>query len=137
MVAIEAWYDGDADEPAILRTVDDLDALLDRMASDGLGFAVPPLAELTRNDDGAWVVAYIGIDAKNDLGVITYSDRDGSVISSNGRTDGDVVDYDYMGHLRELPASAEIPLAEVRRAVREFIAVDSARPTSVVWQVSG
>lgn len=135
-MAIEAWYDGEADEPIVIRGVGDLDALLDRMAADGLGFAVPPLAELSRQSADGWAVLYVGIDAKHDRGVITHSDRDGSVISSNGGDQGEPVSYDYMGNLRGLPASAEIPLADVRQGVREFVIAGGARPTSVTWQVS-
>jgi hypothetical protein len=137
VVAIEAWYDGEADEPITIRTVEDLDALLDRMVAEALGFVVPPLAELSWQDADGWAVVYVGISAKNDLGVITHSDRDGSVISSNGGDGGDAVSYDYMGNLRDLPDSAEIPLVDVRQAMREFVAADGARPTSVAWQVSG
>jgi hypothetical protein len=39
-----------------------------------------------------------------------------------------------MGHVREVPANAEIPLADVRKAVHEFMNANGARPTCVEWQ---
>jgi hypothetical protein len=40
-----------------------------------------------------------------------------------------------MGHVREVPANAEISLVDVRKAVHWFVAADGARPTCVEWQV--
>lgn len=133
-MALEAWYDIDDDEPISISTTEDMDSLLYRMASDGMSHAVPPLAEVSRHDVDGWVVAYVGISARTGRGLITHSDATDSVISFNSSGIVDVVRYDYMGHLRELPASAEIPLADVRNAVHEFVAANGARPTCVSWQ---
>lgn len=132
-MALEAWYDPD-DDPISIRTTADADALLDRMAADGAGFEVPPLAELSRHDEDGWAVSYIGVNVKSGRGIMTYSDPNGSATTSNGSHTGDTVTYDYMAHTRELPASAEIPLDDVRKAVREFVTIDNTRPTCVEWQ---
>lgn len=135
-MALEAWYDVDDDEPTMINLIADADALLDRMAADAASFDVPPLAELSRQDAHGWAVAYFGVNAKTDQGIVTHSDPSGSVISVNSMGPTGTVTYDYMGHLRELPANAEIPLADVRQAIHEFVTTNGARPTSVSWQVS-
>jgi hypothetical protein len=131
VVALEAWYDVDDDEPTLINVSADADALLDRMAADAASFDVPPLTELSRQDADGWAVAYFGVNAKTDQGIVTHSDPGGSVISvgSGGRTG--TVTYDYMGHVRELPANAEISLTDVRRAMHEFVTTNGGRPTSV------
>lgn len=133
-MALEAWYDIDDDEPISIRTAEDLDILLDRMASDGAGYAVPPLAELSRHDADGWAVAYVGVNVKIGRGILTHSDPTGSVMSFNGSSTADSVTYDYMGHVREVPGNTEIPLADLRKAVHEFVTTNGARPTCVEWQ---
>lgn len=104
------------------------------MASDGMGHEVPPLAEISRHDADGWVVAYVGISARTGRGLITHSDTTNSVISFDATGVEDVVRHDYMGHLRELPASADIPLADVRNAAHEFVDANGARPTCISRQ---
>jgi hypothetical protein len=136
-MALEAWYDVDDGEPTVIGTVDDADALFGRMAVDAARFDIPQLTEFFRHDADNWAVAYFGVNVKNDRGIVTHSDPSGSVISVNDIGTIGAVTYDYMGHLRELPANAEVPMADVRQAMREFITTNGARPTSVSWQVSG
>jgi hypothetical protein len=136
VVALEAWYDIDDEEPITVRTVDDVDTLFDRMVADAADFDVPPLSELSRHDADGWVVAYVGVNPKHDRGIVTHSDATGSVISFSGLGSAGSVTYDYMGSLRELPASAEIPLDEVRQAMREFVTTNGTRPISVSWRIS-
>jgi hypothetical protein len=134
VVALEAWYDPDDDDPITISSAADADALLDRMAADGAGFEVPPLAELSRHDEDGWAVAYVGVNITTGRGIMTHSDAAGSFVTTNGTTADQALTYDYMGHLRELSGDAEVPLTDVRRAVHEFVTTNGARPTSVEWQ---
>lgn len=121
---LEAWYDVEADDPAILTTAAEVDALLDRMVSDSLAFDVPPLVELSFAD----VVAYVGVDAKRQRGFITYNDT----ISATDDPDSTPVEYDYMGNVREIPAYAEIPLSDVRTATLDLL---TGRPSeAITWR---
>ncbi|SHF13031.1 Imm1 family immunity protein [Streptoalloteichus hindustanus] len=130
MVALEAWYD--ADEGAVLiRTSDDLDSLLDRMVRDA-DAPVPPMAELFYRGSDGWAIAQAGIRATAGRGFFAYADPDGSVMTCDSGAAGSV-EYDYMGNVREVPASAEAPIAEGRRAAHEFLRTGS-RPTCVEWQ---
>lgn len=71
MVAPAAWYDSDDDEPITISATDELDALLDRMTADAMNWVVPPLVEVSRHDVNGWAIAYIGVNARMNLGVIT------------------------------------------------------------------
>ncbi|GAA4003330.1 hypothetical protein GCM10022247_25260 [Allokutzneria multivorans] len=130
---MEAWYGIEDDEPTVIENGADLDALLDRMVVDGQGFDVPPLAELSHQGPGGWLVSYVGIDPRRGKGFMTYADPAGSVASFNGCADIKAVDYDYMGHRRQIPASAELLLGDVRKAVHELVAT-GGRPGCVAWQ---
>ncbi|WP_168200465.1 Imm1 family immunity protein [Allokutzneria sp. NRRL B-24872] len=132
-MALEAWYGIEDDEPTVIEDGADLDALLDRMIVDGQGFDVPPLAELSHQGQGGWLVSYVGLDPRRGTGFMTYSDPSGSVTSFNGGADTKAVEYDYMGHQRQLPANAELPLADIRKAVHELV-VTGGRPSCVSWQ---
>lgn len=133
-MALRAWYDPDNDdEPLIVSTTGDADAFLDRLTADQVSVQVPPLMQLSRRDADGWAVLHIGINA--DRGILTHTDATGSYITTNGAEPaGDPLIYDYMGHVREVPSNAEIPLADVRKAVHEFVTTNGARPTGVEWQ---
>ncbi|WP_344870768.1 Imm1 family immunity protein [Allokutzneria multivorans] len=133
-MVLRAWYDPDDDnEPIIVGSAQDLDALLDRLAVDGALVDVPPLMQLSRRDAEGWAVLHIGVNG--DRGVLTHTDGTGSYVTTD-RTDATAttITYDYMGHLREVPGNAEIPLPEVREAAREFVSTNGARPTRVHWR---
>ena len=132
-MALRAWYDPDNDdEPITVGTIGDADAFLDRLNADRAAMQVPPLMQLSRRDTEGWAVLHIGVNA--DRGVLTHTDAAGSFVTTNGTTAGQPLTYDYMGHVREVPGNAEVPLADVRRAVHEFVSTNGARPTSVEWQ---
>ncbi|WP_406601579.1 Imm1 family immunity protein [Lentzea miocenica] len=42
--------------------------------------------------------------------------------------------YYYLGSDTEFPATAEIPLPDVRRAAHEYMSTGGSRPTGVTWQ---
>lgn len=130
---IAAWYEGTDEEPMTLATVEDVDRLLDRVKADGDDptFMVPPMAQLAPVEEGMWSILQVGVNG--DRGFVVHTDRSGSVITWNGASGEDEVIYDYMGHVREVPASAEVPLTDVRAAAREFLIGNGARPQGITW----
>jgi hypothetical protein len=132
MVALTAWYDPDEDEPITVNSRDDLEALLDRAIADSTDAAVPPLIQLSRRDPEGWAILQVGLNDQR--GIITHTDGSGGAISSNGDSDGQNVNYDYMGHLRDVPANAEIPIQLVRKAAHEYLDSAGKRPACVNWQ---
>jgi hypothetical protein len=136
VAALMAYYET-AEDPIPVDSVADLDALVDRMASEyaAQDGPVPPVAELFRPDPWAegWVVIRLGI-AEN-RGFLAHADAAGSFITtSGGDLDGDPVVYDYQGHVREFPSDAEIPLADVIKAAHDLVVTDGQRSTAVMWR---
>jgi Immunity protein Imm1 len=129
---LRAWYDPD-DEPILVNSTDDVDVVLDRLVIDRAAMRVPPLMQLSRRDSDGWAVLHVGVN--DDRGILTHTDTTGSYATTDGTspTRSPLV-YDYMGHVREVPANAEISLIDVRKAVHEFVAANGARPTCVEWQ---
>ncbi|WP_414940770.1 Imm1 family immunity protein [Amycolatopsis sp. cmx-11-51] len=46
------------------------------------------------------------------------------------------VEYDEQAHVRAVPASAEIPVDQVREAVRRFVESGGAGPDNITWLTS-
>lgn len=136
MASLIAHYDV-REEPTAVETVTDLDALLDRMAADHASRPgpVPPMVELSRPDpwvDG-WVIVRLGLNG--DRGFLAHADAAGSFITTSGGTpDGDPLVYDHMGHVREFPSDAEVPLEDLRTAARDLITTDGDRSAAVTWR---
>ncbi len=133
-MALNAYYDVyDDNEPIDVDTTDAVDAFLTRMAADqaaGPG-PLPRLMELSRTAED-WVVVQVGVNG--DRGLITHTDPGGAFITTNGDPgDGDPLIYDYMGNVREFPADAEVPLADLRKAVHEFVTT-GVRSAAVNWR---
>ncbi|WP_101613408.1 Imm1 family immunity protein [Amycolatopsis sp. BJA-103] len=57
----------------------------------------------------------------------------GSAISTNGSDAPGTVEYDEQAHVRVVPAVAEIPVDQVREAVRRFVKSGGARPDNITW----
>ncbi|MFD9961443.1 Imm1 family immunity protein [Amycolatopsis sp. NPDC058986] len=130
---VEAWYDQDADDPTIVTTAAELDAVLDKVAAlDG-----PRLVQLYPADgpDGPELSAGL----HGDRGVLRYAGHDapsGSCSRNTGtpfaRPEWGAVRYYYMTSDNDYPDNAEIPAEAVRKAAHEFMTT-GARPTSVEW----
>ncbi|MGZ3141100.1 Imm1 family immunity protein [Lentzea chajnantorensis] len=133
MVALEIWYDVDADDPTLIRTPEELDAVLDAVAA----WPFPGQLQLLIADDPGQVVLDVGIDGTNQRGVLFYSGPDfPDAYASRGSDIAEQVPvYYYMGSDTEFPATAEIPLADVRRAAHEYMSTGGGRPSDVAWQV--
>lgn len=71
-----------------------------------------------------------------DVGALRYMGGGGNYYTLGVAIADNEVTYYYTGSDREFPADSEVPLAQVREAVKEFL-VTSERPTSVEWQDEG
>ncbi|MGW4591896.1 Imm1 family immunity protein [Amycolatopsis thermoflava] len=125
MVTLEVWYnqrpDNDFSEgdPAILiRTPDELDALITQMQQDGKGKPVPPMAECSVSGDPMRGAFYLGVG--QDKGFVLFMTPEPAQTTGDTTLTGEVT-YDYMAHLREIPASYEVPIEQVRQAARAFL----------------
>ncbi|OLT38662.1 hypothetical protein BJF85_08095 [Saccharomonospora sp. CUA-673] len=126
-MAVTAWYD--VNGPATVTTTAELDAVLDTVAAwNGAN-----LIELSDTDD-PWrtPMMNVGLDAERGVGVLVFLSPQGNYVSSNGSED-ETPQYFYQDHEREFPAGVEVPIADARRAAREYVET-RARPACVQWQ---
>jgi len=133
MVALKAWYDGEADDATIIHTAAELDAVLDEVA----GWSGPNIVELLIESDPAQAILDVGIDTEFGRGTLYYAGEgydDGCFPRSDSKSDEDPLLYYYMGSDREFPRDAEIPLAAVREAAHEYMTTGGRRPTGIDWQ---
>lgn len=126
-------YTGSPDGDATPETPAEVDALLDRIRDEvsGKGALLMLVGLAGQDDDGP--LLQVGIDG--DKGVLTYdgeSAPDG-LLSYGGDADG-LVFYSYQGTKAEFPASAEVPYATVKAAVKEFLASGGGQPTTPTWR---
>jgi hypothetical protein len=135
MVALEAWFDEDSDDPTLVNTAAELNVVLDTVT----GWAGPNIVQLMIADDLTRGALDIGLDRELNRGVLYYAGgahRTGCYSrTDNTATPGPHLYY-YMRNDREFPADAELPIDVVRRAAHEYMATDGERPTSVDWQPS-
>ncbi|HWE88064.1 MAG TPA: Imm1 family immunity protein [Pseudonocardiaceae bacterium] len=132
MVALKAWFDPENDDPTIVHTAAELDAVLDEIA----GWDGPNIVELLIDGDPGRAILDVGMDTKNNRGTLYYSGephRRGCFSRGTAVSDTEILYY-YMDSDTEYPADAEIPLAIARQAAHEYMATGGRRPTCVAWQ---
>lgn len=139
---VEAYYRHEHDDDVpIMRTPGDMDALVDALLAEPMENRTAALYHMDRPLNQAGVPDHefhIAVMPGGTTGAVRYMGRaDGEwgtwfARGDSGKT-GTVLFY-YMGHDREFPADAEIPLDLVRVAAREFLTSTGQRPTSVTWQ---
>ncbi|GAA1303448.1 Imm1 family immunity protein [Saccharothrix xinjiangensis] len=132
MVALEAWFDREAEGPTIVHTPAELDAVSDTVA----GWAGPNTVQLLIAEDPGRAILDVGLDAEYARGVLCYSGPDApdGLMSKGSDTAEEPPLYYFTGSDTEFPVDAEIPLAEVRRAAHEYLGTGGARPAGIEWQ---
>lgn len=134
MVELEAWYDAEHDGPTIIRTPDELDAVLDAVT----GWDGRILVDLYVADNRARATFNVGVNARTRCGALYYADDHGEWFSmATTESDQAPVErilYYYMNSDTEYPGDCEIPLDVVRRAAHEYMATGGERPTALTWQ---
>jgi hypothetical protein len=132
VVALAAWFDGNADEPTVVSTPDELDEVLDLVAGQG----GPRIVELLVHDDPARAIFDVGLHGQR--GTLYFSNPDhpdGCYSRGNEAASGPLIYY-YMGSDTEYPANAELPLDTIRQAAHEYLTTGGNRPTNIDWQPS-
>jgi hypothetical protein len=132
MIPLTLWYSNDQVDGDVVRTHEELDAGIDRVAALA-GQDWPALAEVTQlDDDPAAPMLYLGLHV--DKGAIMYPEPTRRVYTAGAPTGtGETMLYMQGTADCEFPASAEVPVQLVRQAAHEF-AETGVRPTCVNWQ---
>lgn len=130
---LEVWGDEGVEEATLVRTAEELEALLEKVR----GVDYPILLEILDAASPNRVILNVGVNG--DLGVLRYAggERRRGVYSRNPDTEpsqADVVLYYYMNSDTEFPANAQCPADVVLRACVEFMETGGALPSQVEWQ---
>ena len=130
---LEIWGDEGTEEATLVRTVEELEALLER--ARGAGY--PILLEVLDAASPNQVIFNVGLDG--DLGVLRYAggEHRRGVYSRNLEAEpsqAEVVLYYYMNSDTEFPVSAQVPADVVVRACVEFMESGGELPSLVRWQ---
>ncbi|WP_176740295.1 Imm1 family immunity protein [Streptomyces sp. Ncost-T10-10d] len=126
-----------ADEPLVIRTPEDVDALIDALAT---GPEFENLAILHSSERELLPSGFpdhefmVGADGKRQVGVLSFMDEKNFVSLGSSGSNGGEVAYFVAGNPTEFPSAAEIPLALVCQAAKEFLSSGGRRPTCVQWQ---
>lgn len=135
---VQAYYrEQHADEPSVVRTPEDVDALIDALATgpefENLAVLHSSQRELLPSGfpDHEFMV---GVDGKRQVGVLSFVDEKNFVSLGSSDDNGGEVAYFVVENPTEFPATAEIPLALVRQAAKEFLSSGGCRPMCVQWQ---
>ncbi|HEY9472906.1 MAG TPA: Imm1 family immunity protein [Mycobacteriales bacterium] len=139
---VKAFYlHGHGDNPLILRTPTDMDALVDALVEQTWENRVAALYHLDHPVNALGLPDHeleIAVDPDTRTGALRYmgawQGQGGTWYSqgNSGKT-GTVLHF-FMGSDNEWPADSEIPLGTVRAAVKEFLTTAGQRPTNVTWQ---
>lgn len=130
---LHAWYDERSEEPAVVTTAAELDAVLDEVAAlDG-----PTLVQLFPGGDATGPDLTVGLHG--DRGVLRYASEDSpnAFYSANPSPfplpEWGAVRYYYMSSDSDYPDEAELPEKVVREAAHQFAASGGERPTGIDW----
>ncbi|MFG2755335.1 Imm1 family immunity protein [Streptomyces wuyuanensis] len=136
--SVQAFYrDEHSDEPSVVRTSEDVDSLIDDLAT---GPEFENLAVLHSSERDPLPSGFpdhefmVGADGDRQLGVLSFMDARNFVSLGSSESSGRAVTYFVAANPTEFPGTAEIPLALVRQAVKEFLSSGGQRPTCVQWQ---
>lgn len=122
MVNVQAWYLGGDDEPLTIKNAAAAVSLANRVQAESTDQEVPPLIQFEAHTESGWSILQAGF--RGEVGVLSYTDRQGASLTQqpDAAASTEVVIYDYMGHLREVPATAEVAADLVLMGIESFVA---------------
>ncbi|GGM06288.1 hypothetical protein GCM10010129_57440 [Streptomyces fumigatiscleroticus] len=132
----EAFHrQGHEDERPVL-SLDEVDAFIDALLADS-DSDLAVLYSLDRPHLVSGVPDHelrVGMNGDLQLGVLSFVDEEGTVVSLGGSPGRGSVHYHLVGGGNDFPDRSEVPIALARQAVTEFLASGGQRPTCIRWQ---
>ncbi|MFE6770388.1 Imm1 family immunity protein [Streptomyces fimicarius] len=137
-VQVEAFYRAHhLDAPDILTSAEDVDRMLDLLASGEKSETMASLYSKQRENLASGFPDHeflVGVDRERGVGIVAFSDEVNYFPVGQYRQEGGDVEYCFTGNPREFPAGSEIPIALVRDAVVEFLLTGGKRPECIKWR---
>ncbi|MBX7268920.1 hypothetical protein KIF24_24740 [Micromonospora sp. Llam7] len=127
---VRVYYD--RIEPVAVDRIEDLDALLDRVAANPEYQEFPVMVSLETGDKEHVLEICLG---RQDLSMLVWHHAFLDVAASKGslHQPADLA-YNFGGSRTDAYDSSAIPVATARQAVREFFSTNGQRPTCLEWQ---
>ncbi|GLY52484.1 Imm1 family immunity protein [Lentzea sp. NBRC 102530] len=130
---LEVWGDESSDESLLIRTPEELDALLERAGTADHGVLLEAL------DAASPYRVILNVGIRGDRGSLRYAGGDhvDGVYSKNPDSTAPPADaqlFYYMNNRRDFPADSLYPIDVVRGAILQFMESDGQLPTAVEWQ---
>lgn len=127
------------DSPIHLSSEADVDRLVDSLLVEDFGNSVAAIYADGRLNPAGFPdhELLIGIDSEGGVGSLRYTGQSapfsGTFYGLGRASKRDEVFYYYMGHDRGFPPDSELPVDAIRGALKEFLASNGERPTSIEW----
>lgn len=136
---IEAMFLNEhADNRVIIEDADGVDQLIDALLANPTSHAMAQVHSTARERLASGVFDHelmVGVDAARSVGILAYMDGEvGNIVTSDGSDSGGSVWYSITGHGTEYPGGTEVPVDDIRRAVKEFLSSGGKVPTAVQWK---
>jgi hypothetical protein len=137
-MTVRAQYlrDGGVD----LKTDEDVDNLIDAVLAQDFEYSVIHLHAEGRVNDAGFPNHHFSVGIDNEDGQVgslfywgpQYEGMFYAPGKRSKRPQG--VFYCYQGHGEAWPQDAELPVDQIRQVVKEFVAINGDRPTSIEWR---
>lgn len=109
--------DQDENGSIVVRTSDELDALIDRVLTETKDHRFGAIIPVGIRGHSGYPILEVGLGREK--GFINYHANDGGSTEGAGNAD-ELAEYVYMGNLSEVPADVEVPVPLVRQGLHEF-----------------
>ncbi|MFD8285174.1 Imm1 family immunity protein [Streptomyces solisilvae] len=138
---VEAYLRSDEDDPFMVHSSADVDALIDQLlaAPSGRPAAILYVTQRPLDSEGNLDHAlWVAIDGDGGIGGLHYwnmTKYPGVLFYSRGAMSRRIeVSYYHTGHELNFPRDSEISIPLIRRAVNEFLCSGGDKPTCLEWQ---
>ncbi|GAA3864982.1 hypothetical protein GCM10022243_34030 [Saccharothrix violaceirubra] len=127
MVTLQAIFDREtAGNPAIIRTQDELDAVIERVRTLSTGHPCPAIVEITDADD-PWNRPFVNAGIGEHRGFVQENWEPPRATLGDPGVEGVVV-YDIQGSRAEIPADQEVSLDVVREVLAAHLSGGGRAP---------
>jgi hypothetical protein len=121
VATLKAIYDQESGRaPILIRTQEELEAMIDRVRAYSTGYPCPAIVELTVVED-PWGSPRLYAGIGEDRGYVQELWNPSRTTLGNSVAQGVVV-YDLQGNPTDVPAEQEVPLSTVRVVLAAYLA---------------
>lgn len=132
------FSDEHIDDPILISDADGVDRLVDQLSSNPSSHSMAQVYSTARERLSSGMFDHelmVGVDGERNVGLLAFMDGEaGNIVTSDGSNESGTVMYHLTGHSTEYPGGTEIPIDDIRHAVKEFLSSGGRIPTCVQWK---